>query len=175
MSTSPNLIETKIHTEKNKEERKRYQFRDKDGEAVLGLDTINEDEYASNWHVPFDVEGFEELVKTNYANPSLVETEAVYCSSEDELGEKLISTYERVTSHDRHPHDCVYIEFNYGPHVLSWNAEHNHDNGGQLSVSVEGDDTEPLNRFFQATVDLPEDDIRGILESAETKLHENIS
>jgi 8-oxo-dGTP pyrophosphatase MutT (NUDIX family) len=173
MSVTPKLIETKVHSEETVEERKRYQFRDEDGGTVLNLDTIDDERYASNWHVPFgDVDPFEDLIQEHYADPSSVETQAVYRAGEEEVGGKLISTYDRVTDYERHPTDCVYLEFRYGPHTLAWSAE---ADGGQISLSVEGGDVEPLRRFLAATLDLPDEAIQDTVQSVEDELEEDFA
>lgn len=168
MSVTPRLIETKVHSEETREERRRYQFRDEEEATVLSVDTIDGRKYASNWDVSFEgAEDFQHLLEKHYADPCPVETQAVYRSEEDEMGGKLLSTYERVTQYERHPHDCVYMEFRYGPHTIAWSEE---SEGGELSLSVEGNDLEPLRRFLDATLQLSDDEIERI----GSEIHEDL-
>lgn len=166
MSISSRLIETKVYqTGESTEERRRHQLRDDDGTPVLNIDTINTERYSSTWYADVSLDQFHEILEENYVQPLEVESKAIYRLSDVDLGEKFVSTYERILEHDRHPESCVYLEFRYGPHVLSW-SEQEDEEENRLSLSVRDNDVEPLNRYFEATAHLPQEEIQEVLDRA---------
>jgi hypothetical protein len=89
------------------------------------------------------------------------------------MGELLISTYSRILSHDRHPEDCLYLEFDYGPHCVALREDVGDQN--TFSISVSGENTEPLERYFESTSSLSDNTIDEILGKAEADIQREIN
>lgn len=150
-------------------ERERYQVENGENQPALYIEISDNNSYSASWDTDVGFEEFEGIIRENYESPGEVETLGVFRQGEDDLGERLESTFDRVMDHEYPGGELNYLEFRHGYHTVSLGRR---SESNELSLDVRDSDIEPLHRYFPMTTDLPE--MRAVLYEADDVLVVNL-
>ena len=149
------------------------------------------DSYTANWNTDLGFDEFEDVIRGNYESPGEVETLGVFRRGEEDLGERLESTFDRVINHEYPGGKLHYMEFRHGYHTISLGREDDLNEFtlnvrfSCLAPQVQGDqgrtpdeggmdlshsDLEPLNRYLDRTTDKSEPEIDEALDEAREEI-----
>lgn len=152
-------------------ERERYQVENGENQPALYIEISDNNSYSASWDTDVGFEEFEGIIRENYESPGEVETLGVFRQGEDDLGERLESTFDRVMDHEYPGGELNYLEFRHGYHTVSLGRR---SESNELSLDVRDSDMEPLRRYFPMTTDLPEMRVGDVLYEADDVLYMNL-